>query len=54
MSSARTPSSLPRRRALRSAAGFLIGSAVFVSAGAAFAAGPTLLNVSYDVAREFY
>ncbi|MEP6738734.1 MAG: sulfate ABC transporter substrate-binding protein [Caldimonas sp.] len=42
---------LSRRRALAFAA--FVGAA-FVPAGAAFAAGPQLLNVSYDVARELY
>jgi sulfate transport system substrate-binding protein len=40
--------------ALRSAAALALASALLVPAGAALAAGPVLLNVSYDVAREFY
>jgi sulfate transport system substrate-binding protein len=43
-----------RRTALRSAAALALASALLVPAGAALAAGPVLLNVSYDVAREFY
>ncbi|MDQ6627097.1 MAG: sulfate ABC transporter substrate-binding protein [Pseudomonadota bacterium] len=50
-STSRSAASLPTRRAVlaRSAAAVL----AFASA-ASFAAGPTLLNVSYDVARELY
>ena len=33
---------------------FLLALALAGAAGAAFGAGPTLLNVSYDVSREFY
>jgi sulfate transport system substrate-binding protein len=43
-----------RRTALRSAAALALASALLVPAGAVLAAGPVLLNVSYDVAREFY
>jgi sulfate/thiosulfate transport system substrate-binding protein len=41
----------PRRSALAALAGATLGA---LFAPAAFAAGPTLLNVSYDVARELY
>jgi sulfate transport system substrate-binding protein len=42
------------RRTVLSAAGALTGVAAIGFLPAARAAGPTLLNVSYDVAREFY
>ena len=45
---------MPRRRVLRSAGALFIAATLLVPAGVAVAAGPTLLNVSYDVAREFY
>jgi sulfate transport system substrate-binding protein len=32
----------------------LLATALTLASGVSFAAGPTLLNVSYDVAREFY
>ena len=54
MSSLILPPSVSRRRALRSAGALVMASTLLIPAGAAFAAGPTLLNVSYDVAREFY
>ena len=45
------PSSLSRRSSLVALA---IGALAAAAAPAAFAAAPTLLNVSYDVARELY
>src|ERR1700759_1421324 len=50
----RTEPSLSRRAVLRGAAGALAGAALTSAAGAARAAEKTLLNVSYDVARELY
>ena len=43
-----------RRALLRRSAAALAAFALAASAGSAVAAGPTLLNVSYDVARELY
>ncbi|MEO6362930.1 MAG: sulfate ABC transporter substrate-binding protein, partial [Caldimonas sp.] len=50
------PASPSRRRALVVAVASLaaVATATLLPAGPAVAAGPTLLNVSYDVARELY
>ncbi len=47
----RSSSAILRRRPLIGAA---VAAALLAGAGLSHAAGPTLLNVSYDVAREFY
>ncbi len=44
----------PHALSRRSAVGLAMAAAALTVAPGAFAAGPTLLNVSYDVARELY
>lgn len=46
--------SLSRRLALRSLPALVAAPLFLAAAGPAAATGPTLLNVSYDVSREFY